>query len=285
MKRIISRLDIKGDWLVKGVHLEGLRAIGQPEDFSKSYYQAGADEIVMMDVVASLYQRNSLYDLAEKLASEVFVPIAMGGGIRSIDNIKTALRSGADKVIINTAAHENPEFVNEAARKFGSSTIVVAIEAINVGGERYECFTDNGREHTGREVVAWAEEVASRGAGEIIVTSVDREGTGRGFDLTLTNQITKAVILPVIAHGGAGKPAHVYDALTHESEISAVCIASMLHYRMAREKGTETVMNSVHVGANLKRNNIEDMTLPELKAYLVKANVPIRKVHARQDIS
>src|SRR3990167_373236 len=197
--RIIPRLDIKGPNLVKGIHLEGLRVLGKPEQYARHYYEAGADELAYMDVVASLYNRNSLHDIISRTAKEIFIPLMVGGGLRTIDDIRMVLRAGADKVSLNTAAIHNPQIIKEAANKFGSSTIVVTIEAIKERDGRYLAYTDNGRQFTGVEVL---------GAGEIIITSVDREGTGEGFDLELTRAISEAVSIPVIAHGGGGKIEH-----------------------------------------------------------------------------
>lgn len=227
--RIIPRLDIKGPNLVKGVHLEGLRVLGTPEIFARHYYENGADEIVFMDVVASLYGRNSLHDIIAKTAREIFIPLTVGGGIRTTDDIRDILRSGADKVAINTAAVENPDFIRNATRKFGSSTISIAIEAIRQPSGTYIAFTNNGRENTGLEVCAWARQAEQLGAGELIITSVDREGTGKGFDLQLLKMITESVTIPVVAHGGAGTLAHIESAV-REGGVSAVALASILHY-------------------------------------------------------
>ncbi|MGY4383091.1 cyclase [Pedobacter sp. UYP24] len=227
--RIIPRLDIKGPNLVKGIHLEGLRALGKPSEFAKYYYEHGADELMFIDVVASLYERNSLHDIISETAKSIFIPITVGGGIRTIADIKKMLRAGADKVAINTAAINNPAFIKAASEEFGSSTIVVAIEAIkNVDGQYY-AFTDNGREETGVEVVSWARRVEELGCGEIVITSVDNEGTGKGFNVELINAIASEVSIPVIAHGGAGQKRDV-ESLLDEGIVDAVAIASVLHY-------------------------------------------------------
>ena len=226
--RIIPRLDIKGPNLVKGIHLEGLRALGKPYDFAKHYYDCGADELLLMDVVASLYERNSLHDIITETAKNNFIPTTVGGGIRTVDDIKNILRAGADKVCLNTAAIKNPQFIREASRKFGSSTIVVAIEAIEDNG-KYLAYTDNGREYTGLDVFEWAQQIEELGAGELVITSVDKEGTGNGFDTELISKINKLVTIPVIAHGGAGKKEDVIN-LIKSSPISAVMISSIFHY-------------------------------------------------------
>jgi len=227
--RVIARLDIKGPNLVKGIHLEGLRVLGKPERFARHYYEQGADELLYVDAVASLYGRNNLVEIVEKTAREVFIPLTVGGGLRSVDDIKEILRAGADKVSLNTAAIARPELIAEAARRFGSSTIVVTIEAIRQPDGRYECFTDCGREASGLEALTWAERVVELGAGELVVTSVDREGTGQGFDLDLTRQIADAAPVPVIAHGGAGRASHVAEVVT-DAGADAVAVASILHY-------------------------------------------------------
>lgn len=203
--RVIPRLDIKGPNVVKGIHLEGLRVMGSPSEFARYYYETGADELIFMDVVASLYERNSLHSIISETAKSIFIPLTVGGGLRNLDDIKQVLRAGADKVCLNTAVIKNPEFIKQAALKFGSSTIVVAIEAVKQSDGKYLAYTDNGREFTGVDAIKWAEHVAELGAGEIVITSVDREGTGEGYDLDLVKMIATNVSVPVIAHGGAGK--------------------------------------------------------------------------------
>jgi len=227
--RIIPRLDIKGPNVVKGIHMEGLRVLGKPEDFAHYYYESGADELIYMDAVASLYGRNSLLDVIEKTSRDIFIPLTVGGGLRTLDDIRTVLRAGADKVSINTAAIRHPEFISEAAKAFGSSTIVVSIEAIRKPNGRYEAYIDYGRESTGVDAVEWAVRAAQLGAGELIVTSIDREGTGKGFDLELTRKISDSVSIPVIASGGAGKLSDILSVIT-QGRADAVSIASLLHY-------------------------------------------------------
>ena len=232
--RIIPRLDIKGPNLVKGIHLEGLRVLGKPSDFAKYYYEQGADELMFMDVVASLYERNSLHDIISETAKSIFIPITVGGGLRTISDIKEVLRVGADKVCLNTAAIKNPQLIKDASRMFGSSTIVVAIEAIKESNGNYLAYTDNGREFTGVDVFEWAQKVAELGAGEIVITSVDKEGTGQGYDLELISRITNLVGIPVIAHGGAGNQDHIVEALKG-GNISSAMISSLLHYHFIKE--------------------------------------------------
>lgn len=232
--RIIPRLDIKGPNLVKGICLEGLRVLGKPETFARHYYEQGADELLYMDVVASLYGRNNLLDIVARTAHEIFIPLTVGGGIRTLDDIKMALRAGADKISLNTAALNRPQFIREASRRFGSSTIVVSIEAIRQPDGHYEAYADNGRERTGIDAHEWALRAVEMGAGEILLTSIDREGTGTGYDLELTQKIAESVDIPVIACGGAGNIKHVRDAIINGSA-DAVSLASVLHYHALYE--------------------------------------------------
>ena len=229
VQRIIARLDIKGDNLVKGVHLEGLRVLGKPWSFAKYYYENGADELIFQDVVASLYGRNCLHEIITKTAKEIFIPLTVGGGLRSIDDIGDAFLHGADKVSLNTAAIKNPDLIENAVKIFGSSNIVVAIEAIKQTDGNYFSYIDNGREHTGCEVVEWAKKIEQLGAGEILLTSVDRDGTGTGFDIDLNKSVSDSVNIPVIAHGGASTIAHIESAF-NETSIDAVALASIIHY-------------------------------------------------------
>lgn len=238
--RIIPRLDIKGTNLVKGIHLEGLRVLGQPAEFARTYYAEGADELLFVDIVASLYQRNQLLPLILDTAKEMYIPLTVAGGLRSLDDIRSVLRAGADKAALNTAAVRNPDLISEAAFAFGSSTVVVSIEAKKMPHGGYEVYTDCGRERTGRDVAAWAREAEQRGAGEILVTSVDREGTGAGFDLPLMQVVSDAVSVPVVASGGAGRKEHVADFVS-QTDISGVAIASVLHYEVVSRGGRSAV--------------------------------------------
>lgn len=230
--RIIPRLDIKGPNLVKGVHFEGLRVLGKPERFARHYYESGADELIYMDAVASLYGRNSLLEIVRRTADEVFIPLSVGGGLRSVEDIRKVLRAGADKVSLNTAAIQRPELIRDASRAFGSSTILISIEALRRPDGTYEAFTDYGRQATGINALDWAKKAVELGAGEIAVTSIDRDGTGQGYDLTLTRAISQAVPVPVIAAGGAGKTDHVLEVI-EQGRADAVCLASLLHYEFA----------------------------------------------------
>ena len=281
--RVIPRLDIKGPNLVKGIHLEGLRVLGKPEDFAQFYYQNGADELFYQDAVASLYGRNSLLDIIERTASKIFIPLTVGGGLRSVDDIRTVLRAGADKIAINTAAVKRPALIREAALAFGSSTIVVSIEAIKKTNGRFEAYIDYGRESTGLDAFDWALEAVDLGAGEILVTSIDREGTGKGYDLELTRQISKAVPIPVIALGGAGCLDHIVEVI-RDGCADAVSLASMLHYEFIqqyrfRETDFETEGNIEFLRGlrgDRGRQQIQGTTVAEIKRYLLDAGIPCR---------
>ncbi len=227
--RLIPRLDIKGKNLIKGVHLEGLRVIGDPQEHAVKYYEAGADELIYMDVVASLYGRNNLSELISRTARNVFVPITVGGGIRSVDDVHRLLRSGADKVAINTAAVSNPELIREVSNRFGSQCMVLSIEAKKVSEEKWDAFTDNGRERSGLDVHEWVQQAVELGAGEILLTSIDQEGTRNGFDLALTRSVSEMVPVPVIASGGMGSVQDLIDVV-RMGKADAVAMADVLHY-------------------------------------------------------
>jgi len=216
--RIIARLDIKGPNLIKGVHLEGLRVVGDPHEHALRYYAEGADELLFIDIVASLYQRNNLSDIIKRAADRIYVPITVGGGIRSLDNVSEMMHSGADKVAINTAAIARPGLITEVARRYGSQCMV-----------RWEAYTDNGRERTGVDVVEWARRAVDLGAGEILLTSVDQEGTRKGFDLPLVQQVCDAVRVPVTASGGFGRVEDL--AAIAATGVSGIAIADALHWK------------------------------------------------------
>lgn len=228
--RLIARLDIKGPNLVKGIHLEGLRVMGDPQEHARRYYEQGADELIYMDIVASLYERNSLHDIVSRTAKDVFIPLTVGGGIRSVDDVRALLRAGADKVAINTAAVRRPELVTEIARVFGSQCVVASIEAKRQGPGKWEAFTDNGREHTHLDAIEWAKRLTDLGAGEIMVTSIDNEGTRRGFDVDLVRSVSEVTTVPVIASGGMGAIDHLVD-VCGRGKADAVAMADILHYK------------------------------------------------------
>jgi len=226
--RVIARLDIKAPNLVKGIHLEGLRVIGDPAEHAVRYYEQGADELLYIDIVASLYERNHLGDLVARTASQIYIPLTVGGGIRKVQDIHDLLRAGADKVAINTAAVRNPSLITEAARIFGSQCIVVEVQAKHQPDGHWEAYVDNGRERTGMNAVEWVKRAVDLGAGEILLTSVDREGTRKGYDTELIAAIGPLTPVPVIACGGAGNAEHVVEAV--RSGADAVAVADLLHY-------------------------------------------------------
>jgi imidazole glycerol-phosphate synthase subunit HisF len=230
--RLIPKLEIKGPNLVKGVQLEGLRVLGKPWDFAKYYFENGADELIYQDVVASLYGRNSLKNIIEKTAKEIFIPLTVGGGIRSIEDIENVLHSGADKVSINTMAIISPSLIKEAVKTFGSSTIVVSIEYLKVSDSSYFVFTDNGREHTGVDIIDWIKKIQDYGAGEVIITSIERDGTGKGFDIELISKIKDEITIPLIINGGAGEFSDI-EKIYNISGIDGVALGSILHYSFA----------------------------------------------------
>ena len=227
--RLIARLDIKGQNLIKGIHMEGLRVIGSPNERAGQYYQQGADELLYMDAVASLYNRSHLAELLTELVKDVFIPITVGGGIRSVGDVKELLRAGADKVAINTAAVRNPSLLTEVAESFGSQCVVLSIEAKKRGPASWEVYVEGGRDKTGRDVLEWLEEAVSLGAGEVLVTSIDQDGTEKGFDIELMQRAAQISEVPVIASGGMGAPADATELLK-ATEVDAVAVARSLHY-------------------------------------------------------
>lgn len=228
--RLIARLDVKGPNLIKGIHLEGLRVLGLPNDFALRYYEQGIDEIIYMDTVASLYGRNHLSDMVIEAANNIFVPLTVGGGIRSVEDASGLLRSGADKIAINTAAVSNPSIIPEISQRFGSQCMVLSIEAKKVSPNKWEVFVNNGRDRTGLDVVEWAKRGVSLGAGEILLTSVDKEGTRRGFDVELTRAVSEVVDVPIIASGGMGKIEDLIEVVRNGGA-DGVAMADILHYQ------------------------------------------------------
>lgn len=226
--RLIARLDIKGPNLIKGIRLEGLRKLGNPNEFARRYYRQGVDEILYIDTVASLYDRANILEIVRKTCDEVFIPITVGGGVRSIDDARILLRAGADKIAVNTAAVKNPELVTELSRTFGSQCVVLSIQAKRASSGGWEAYTDNGREHSGVDAVEWAFRGVELGAGELLLTSVDQDGTRKGFDLDLVRKIAPAVKVPVIACGGMGSIEDLLEVV--ECGADAVAMGSVLHY-------------------------------------------------------
>lgn len=226
--RLIARLDIKGPHLIKGVHLEGLRKIGNPQEHAYKYYEEGIDEIIYMDTVASLYGRNHLGDLIEDAARDIFVPLTVGGGIRSPEDVENLLNRGADKIAINTSAIADPGLITQIAKKFGSQCVVLSIEAKKVDNS-WEAYTDNGRERSGIQVIDWVKKGIDLGAGEVLLTSIDQDGTEKGFDVDLIEKITDFANVPVIASGGLGSKQDFIDVV-EMGKADAVAVGKALHY-------------------------------------------------------
>lgn len=227
--RLIARLDIKGPNLIKGIQLEGVRVVGDPQEFATRYYHQGADEILYMDAVASLYDRDTLTRIVSHTAENVFIPITVGGGLRSLDDVREMLRAGADKVAINSAATLNPDIIRQVAETFGSQCMVLQIDAKSDGKGGWEAYRDCGREHTGMDAIEWAKRGQELGAGEILLTSIDSEGMRRGFDVALVRAVADAVTIPVIASGGMGSFDHL-AAVAEKGGADAVAMAYVLHY-------------------------------------------------------
>lgn len=245
--RIIAKLDVKPPFVVKPVHFEGLRKIGLPANLAKKYYDQGADEVMYIDIVASLYQREILFSEIEQAANELFIPFGVGGGVKTIDDFSRLFHAGADKVIINTyAVQENPNIINQAAEIFGNQAVVVNIEAKR-WDNKWECYTDCGRIQSGKDAITWAREAEQRGAGEILLQSVDYDGRQRGFDLELAKCVVEAVTIPVVVTSGAGKLEEIKELIDYAAP-SGVAIASLLHY------DKYTIQD---IKAYLKNNGIE----------------------------
>ena len=227
--RLVARLDVKGEHLIKAIQLEGLRKVGSPSIFAKRYYEEGIDEVLIMDVVASLYRRDHLLEVLKSVSSEVFVPITVGGGVRTVSDFEILLENGADKVAINSAALETPNLLSECAHRFGSQAVVLSVEAKRLPDGEWEALFNCGRESSGRNVREWVAQAVKLGVGEILVTSVDYEGTRSGFDCELMRMVTSKVQVPVIASGGMGTVQHFLD-LGSTSDVSGVAMADVLHY-------------------------------------------------------
>lgn len=228
--RIIARLDVKGPKVINTVQLEGLRTVGNPNDLAIDYYNSGADEILIIDQVASLYQRGHLVELTKEFAKEVFIPITVGGGIRSVSDARLLLRAGADKVAVNSAATERPALISELSQEFGSQCVVVSIQCKQLSEGSWEVFKDGGRERTGLDVLEWSQRVVGLGAGELLITSIDCDGTRRGFDCKLMTQISALIDVPIIASGGLGAPMHAVE-LVDLTNCEAIAVADFLHMK------------------------------------------------------
>ncbi len=249
-KRLIPCLDLKNGRVVKGENFVGLRDAGDPVEAAMEYDRQGADELVLLDITASSDHRNIIVELVRRVAERIFIPFTVGGGIRSVEDFTAILRAGADKVSVNSAALKNPGLIREAAEKFGSQCVVVAMDAKRRDSGGWTLYLNGGRIDTGKDAVEWAKEVQQLGAGEILLTSMDRDGTKRGYDLELTRAISQAVSIPVIASGGAGQLEHFYDAFT-EGRADAVLAASLFHFK--------------------------ETSVPEVKAYLAGRGIPVRR--------
>ena len=251
-KRILPCLDVKAGRVVKGVNFVNLQDAGDPVELAQAYNDAGADELVFLDITATHEDRNIIIDVVYRTADQVFIPLTVGGGIQSLESIKLLLRAGADKVSLNSAAVRNPDFVNKASDRFGNQCIVIAIDARrrqNPNNPGWDVYVRGGRENTGLDAIAWAKEVEKRGAGELLVTSMDADGTKAGYDIELTRTIAEQVQIPVIASGGAGTCAHIQEALT-DGKAEAALLASLLHYG--------------------------ELTVSQIKNYLAQHQVPVR---------
>ena len=276
IKRIIARLDIKNNFLVKGIHLEGLRILGYPEFFAKKYFEENIDEIIFQDVVASLYKRNQLSSLTNKITKNIFVPITVGGGIRNINDIKEILVNGADRVSINTAAINDKKFIKESVKVFGSSTITITIETLKVG-EKYKVYTDSGRTETNIDVFDWIKEVQDMEVGEIILTSINNEGTGRGFDLNLYEKASKITSIPLLAHGGAKTQDDVYEVFS-KANVDGVIIASAFHFNYYKELLDKKEIPLTGSTNFLKDKNTHSISfkIKKLKEYLKLKDIEVR---------
>ncbi len=247
--RVIARLDVKGPDVINTIQLEGLRRVGSPNELAKNYYNQGADELLIIDQVASLYQRDHLIKLIKIFTKEIFIPITVGGGIKSVDDARQLLRSGADKVAINTASVSDPNLINQLSKEFGKQCVVISIPCKLVENKIWEVFTNGGRDKTGLDVFEWAQKVVSLGAGELLVTSIDNDGLRKGFDLSLAQKFNEIEDIPIIFSGGLGSPRHVSDLLS-VSNCEAIAMADYLH---------------------MKRGNIK-----ELKKIILESNFNVR---------
>lgn len=248
--RIIPCLDVKDGKVVKGVHFDDLKIAGDPVENASFYCKEGADEIVFLDISATIEGRKTMIDVVKKVAEVIFIPFTVGGGISSLNDIEKLLSNGADKISINTNAVRNPKLIEESSKKFGSQCIVVAIDAKEIKEGKWEVYIESGKTPTGLDVVEWAKKVEDLGAGEILLTSIDRDGTCDGYDIELTRTVSESVSIPVIASGGAGKLQHLYEAIV-KGKASAVLLASLLHFRI--------------------------LAIPQIKKYLKDKGIEVRE--------
>ena len=249
--RIIARLDIKNNTVIKGIQMEGLRVVGKPSEMARSYYHQGIDEIIYIDAVASLYGRNSLLEVVQEVSQDVFIPITVGGGIRCVEDVRELLRAGADKVAINTAAVYRPELIRDIAETFGSQCVVASIQAKKVSQNEYEAYVEFGRERVDLDVLSWATKVVDLGAGEILLTSIDHDGTQKGFDCEIIKRVSEAVPVPVIASGGAGNSQDLVKAIK-TGKASAVACGTILHYEKSSVMDLKSEISDAGIGVRLQ---------------------------------
>ena len=280
-KRIISKIEIKGLNLVKGVNLEGLRVLGKPEYFAEYYYKNNIDEIIYQDVVASLYGRNNLKELIEIVSEKIFIPMIVGGGLKSLNDIREILRAGADRVCINSEGIKNPDFLKNSVKEFGSSTIVVNIQIQKTLNNEYLCFIENGRQVTDYKLEDWACKVQDLGVGELLITSINNDGTGKGFDLSLINKLENKIEIPIILSGGAGSYEHVKEAFNN-TKIDGIAISSMFHYFLV-EKDIKNIQGQKYQEGNLAflKKNVQGFngyasSIINLKNFLMENNIPCK---------
>ena len=277
IKRIISRLDIKNNFLVKGINLEGLRVLGSPEEFAKKYYLENIDELIFQDVVASLYKRNQLSNLTKKISEDIFIPITVGGGIRTIEDIRIALSNGADRVAINSAAVENPSFIYKAVEQFGSSTISLSIEALKTENS-YNILTESGRKETNIDLFDWVKKAQEFRFGELIITSIKAEGRAKGLDIDLYKKLSEFNSIPILAHGGSASQNDILN-LFNNTNVQGVVICSAFHFNYVNEINKNIkIKNS---GSTSFINNLSDYkkyktSISQLKNFLTQNNIKIR---------
>lgn len=279
MKRIISKLDIKGPNLVKGVNLEGLRVLGEPSFFAKKYYENFSDEIIYHDCVASLYNRKSFLDLIKKTSSDIFIPISVGGGIKSLKDIEKILNAGADKVFINSTAIKKPKFLVEASKRFGSANICLSIETVKNSSNEFICLSNYGREVSNKKLLDWFSEAQQLGVGEIILTSISCDGMGNGFDKEILELVYDKINVPFIIHGGAGNEKQIYDILKYD-KVSGVAISSLLHYSLIREKSfsfkSKSEGNTQFLSFSKEATSFKKTNILSIKKYLNKNGIKVR---------
>ena len=281
IKRIIPKIDIKGPNLVKGINYEGLRVLGNPDFFIKNYYKEGADEIIYQDCVASLYNKSYMLELINKFSSKIYIPNIVGGGIRNLKDIELILKNGADKIFLNSAAIKSPKLIDDAVKRFGSSTISISVEANKINSNNYFAFYDYGREYSKKDVIDWIKEVQSRGAGEIILTSISFEGLAEGFDYDLVDSIENIIEVPLIINGGAGSKEDVKKMLI-KNHVSGVAISSIFHYEMINrnnfrfEKKKEGNYEFLKNKSYNYLSNKQLINITSLKSYLRKNHINVR---------